>query len=867
MKSLLHTTACWLLLPLSLAAQPPDGGGTSDDFDLDSLLAEQPGTETPAPDSPMDGASPSAPAAAQAPVETVDTLPVQTLPQPPAEAPKPRNPRALEEIVVTAQKTEQSVTEVPVSVTAISGDFIRETGSADLADVSLYVPNVRIDADDIGSPQVFIRGFGTNAFNPSFESSVGFVQDELFFGRPGYFTEALFDVAGLEVLRGPQNTLFGKNTIAGVFNVTSKRPGQAFEGDGRYFYGQHGERRLEAGAGGMFADWGGLRVSTLKRQQDGELYNTFLQRNEESLKQDAYRLKLLLLPSDKVDVEITGVVSDTSAPFWPYQLFQLDSDTRTYLQGFDPNVEDNPTDDRTESGTRGFIGKGSETLGVKTQWDIGDVGALSEVNGVLVIGGSNFHIDQLNELDVSPADIANLDSHEKHRQFTTELRLTGKADSLFGLGTGVQFVAGLYQFQSRYDLLARILAGQDIVSYLMTADAIQLATKQRQATSTGAIPLPGLANLSAVAANGDLYQFDYGQDIRALALFGQFTWNLDEKLSITPGLRINREVKDVDSKGQSHCAVKDTLPGVGAVTGGLGNAAGATADPCIVAQFLMSRDYDQRQLKREEFDLSPKLAVQYFAEHGINYYTSYARGAKSGGYNSISFTGSNLEYDAEKARTVEVGAKGQFFDGTLNANLTFYDTAFNNLQVLAFNGVFFDVSNAGSAVSRGLEADFLWATPYEPLRLIGSLGVLSAKYKRYQNAPAPIYASDTIGATQNLDGQRIAFAPDRTGTLTPTLTYPLGSVVATLATDIIYQGSQFTDTDLDINTRVGGHFLYAARIIIAHPDDRWSLTVGGSNLADKRVLNQVIDATFFPGTYFAQQASGRQLFATLTARF
>lgn len=801
--------------------------------------------------------------------EPVSTIPVETLPESTPKAEGVDSPRQLDEIVVTVQRTKQTARKVPVSVTALSGEFIRETGAADLADVALYVPNVRVDADDLGSPQVFIRGFGTNAFNPSFESSVGFVQDEIFFGRPGYFTEAMFDVDRLEVLRGPQNTLFGKNTVAGVFNVTSKGPqsnGGALGFDGRYFYGEHGEQRLEGGASGMFADWGGLRLSALKRKQDGQLYNSFIERNEESLKQDAYRLKALFLPVKNVEMELTGVVSDTKAPFWPFQLAQLDADTRTYLQNFDPNVEDDPFDYQTESDTPGFISKGSETLGLKTAWKIGDLAGLRDLSTVLVVGGSNFHIDQLNELDVSPADIARLDSHEKHRQFTTELRFSGKADSLFGLGTGFEFVGGLFNFQSRYDLFVRILAGQDIGSYLLTDDAAQLLTKDRTAQSTGQLPvsLVGLAGLTAAAADGDFYQLDYGQDIRSTALFGQFTWNLTQKIAITPGLRLNREVKDIDSAGVSHCIAKDTVP-LGAVTGGIGGATGMTSDPCIIAQVLASKDYNRPGLTREEFDISPKLALQYFAEHNINYYTSYTKGAKSGGFNSISFTGDNLEYESEKARTVEVGAKGRFLRKTLNINLTLYDTQFNNLQVLAFNGVFFDVSNAGSATSRGLEADFNWRTPYEPLRLMGSLGLLRARYKSYLGAPAPI--SQGIGVTQDLSGKRIAFSPERTGTLTPSLSYPVFGVIATLAGDVIYQGEQFTDTDLDPNTRVAGYFQYAARAIVAHPDDLWSLSMGGSNLADKRVLNQVTDATFFPGTYFAQQAGGRQLFATLAFKF
>lgn len=795
--------------------------------------------------------------------EPVATIPVEALPaaEPAASV---ESPRQLEEIVVTVQKSKQSARRVPVSVTALSGEFIKETGAADLADVALYVPNVRVDADDPGSPQVFIRGFGTNAFNPSFESSVGFVQDEIFFGRPGYFTEALFDTERVEVLRGPQNTLFGKNTIAGVFNVTSKGPasnGGELGFNGRYLYGEHAERRFEGGAGGMFSDWGGVRFAALKRQQEGELTNSFLQRNEEALKQDAYRMKVRLLPMESVEMELTGVVSDTAAPFWPFQLKQLDTDTRSYLTGFDAAVEDDPYNFRTSMDTPGFISKGSETLGLKTQWNIGKLAGLKDFNSVLVLGGSNFHIKQLNDLDVSPADIARLDNFEDHQQFSTELRFAGKADSLFGFGTGVEFVAGLFNFQSDYTLLARINTGRDIGSYALTEDARQLIVPAELAALTDLLALipsvpgiPGSGAATQLLTDGDAYQFDYTQRIDSTAFFGQLTWNLTEKIVITPGLRFNQEKKRVNTAGNAQCLGRNVVP-----------LPGVPQRPCIIELLLESQDYTFSNLRRKETDFSPKLALQYFAEHGINYYTSYTKGAKSGGFNSISLTGSDLEYQAEKARTVELGAKGRFFRRTLNANLTFYQTQFDNLQVLAFNGTFFDVSNAGSATSRGLEADFSWRTPYEPLRLTGSLGLLRARYKTYLGAPAPI--SQGVGQTQDLSGKRIALTPDRTGTLTPSLSYPMGAVVATLAGDVIYQGKQFTDTDLDPNTKVGGYFQYAARLMVAHPNERWTLAVGGSNLGDKRILNQVTDATFFPGTYFSQQASGRAVFASLAVQF
>ncbi len=764
---------------------------------------------------------------------------------------------------LTAQKTEQSLQEVPISVTALGGDFIKETGSSSLADVSLYVPNARIDADDPGSPQVFIRGFGTNSFNPSFESSVGLVQDDTYFGRPGYFTEALFDIDRVEVLRGPQGTLFGKNTIAGVFNVLSKGVTDEFTADGSVFYGEHNEQRAEGGAGGMFTDWLGARASGLYRKTDGQLYNTTTQRKEEEQTQKAARLKLKLVPFEDASAEAMVVSSRTEAPFWPFQLFKLDDDTRGYLQTFDAQVEDDPTNFITSYDTRGFIEKGSDTLSLKTEWTAGAFGPLKDFTPVLVLGGSQFKIDQLNELDVSPSDIARLDSHERHRQTSAELRFSAKADSLFGLGEGVQVVAGGFYFDSKYRLFARVLAGADIGSYLTTCDfqiLAGVAADNSECVSTGP-GLPLIGPVTAPLADGDTYQFDYDQAVSSKALFGQFTWNLTERWAITPGVRINQEQKAVNTKGASHCQTKD----------------GGLPTPCILENILMSMDYDLRDLRRDEMDVSPKFALQYFGD-SINYYASYARGFKSGGFNSISLgracdvpgdqtscrvvTQDDLEYEPEIAQTYEVGAKGKFLDDSLAVNLTLYQTQFENLQVLAFNGVFFDVSNAGAATSRGLEADFQWLTPYEPLTIIGSLGLLDAKYDRYPTAPAPI--SQGVNQKQDLAGQRIAFAPSGTATLTPMLSYDFGFFRTKLAGDILYQGDQFTDTDLDPNSFVDSYVKFSARVTFSSPDERLSLSLGGSNLGDERVLNQVTDATFFPGSYFAQQAPGRQLFATLT---
>ena len=182
--------------------------------------------------------------------------------------------------------------------------------------------------------------------------------------------------------------------------------------------------------------------------------------------------------------------------------------------------------------------------------------------------------------------------------------------------------------------------------------------------------------------------------------------------------------------------------------------------------------------------------------------------------------------------------------------------------MLAFNGAFFDVTNAASAISRGLEMDFVWLTPFEPLTIAGSLGLLDAKYDSYPNAPAPVTSG--LNSNQDLSGKRIAFAPEQSASFTPTLTLPVFGLAMRASVDYLYQGNQFTDGDLDPNSYLEGFSQISARISIGAWDQRWALTLGGSNLTDEEVLNQVLDTVFFPGSYNARQKSGRKVFASLS---
>lgn len=753
--------------------------------------------------------------------------------------------RVIEEVVVTAQKSQQSLQDVPISISALSGDFMQDNAIGDLVAVSAYVPNVRVEFTSPSSPQVFIRGFGTNSFNPSFEPAVGLVQDEVFYGRPSYFSESMYDLERVEVLRGPQGTLFGKNTIAGVFNVSSHPVPAESGSEGKLSYREeeYGEQRIEAGMGYRLSPTLGLRLSAMKWQRDGRMENTLLERKEDDRDQDAFRAKLNWQPSERSEVELIAQQSRTQVNFWPRQLMQLDDDTRDYLERFDPNIEDDPYNFQTSFNEDGKLYQRSDSLVLRGAYDFGEVGGLSRLDSTLVIGLSWLDVEQHQDLDVSPADLLNLDEVDDYSQQSLEWRFSGAADSLFGLGGSVEFISGIYYFNSDFHIIADVIVGQDIASYALTKDAQQLLSGNSNAPGN---PLAGtlatlLPQLTDTLQESDYYRFDYRQNTEATALFGQVSWDISDKWVLTPGLRLNHETKKSSPTGQGKCS-NPVLP-------------------CITATLIGGQDYAPGEIERSETQLSPKLTLSYFLNEDISFYTSLSRGFKSGGVNAISFTGEQLEFEPEEARSIELGLRSQWLDNSLQLNMTAYRMDFDDLQVLAFNGLLFDVTNAAAAFSEGLESEVQWLTPYTPLSINASLGHLHARYKEYKDGPAPI--SEGIGAKQDLGGETLAFAPRWTATISPTLEYVLGELLLKASMNIQHQGEHYTDTDLDDNTRIPDTTTVAANLTLRSSEQGWSLSVGGKNLTDERSLNQVIDTAMFPGTYNPSQNPGRSLFASL----
>ena len=764
--------------------------------------------------------------------------------------PTAKNRRQIEEIIVTAQKTEQSLQDVPISISAFGGDFMQEVGAVSIADMAAYLPNVQFSSDtDITLAQINIRGFGTSPLNSGFESSVGYVQDDLFLGRSPYITDGMFDIDRVEVLRGPQGTLFGKNTTAGVFSVYTKGPSEEFSGDLRVSRATLDETLAEIGLGGMINDWAGIRVAAMDLNRGGgELNNSKLMRAEDRIAQQAQRIKLKLLPHEQVDLEFSVQNSQTSGTYWPVQLDDLDEGTKDFLLTYDPAFEDDGYNHQLSHDYAGYIEKSSQTYGLITKWDMGDVLGTEGMGLTLVLGDSAMDVDGAPDLDMSPADIARLRTVWHYDQRTLELRLDGvNEQGLFGWGRRLEFVGGIFVMESNMVQSTQATAGEDLVPYVLTPSGLRQLSGQEPPLS---LPNIALLNQLLSAVTGSVIGEDYVEllyDVtsRTVALFGQMTWYLNDHWSLTPGLRFNAEKKVADLSGQSYCNTQ--------------------ALRCAMQLALSAENYEQLGESRNEQDLSPKLSVQYYPNDDVTIFATYAKGFKGGGYNAASFSGGDLQFEPENTQSLELGIKSYWLQRSLNINATAFYTTFDNLQTLSIDGAFINVANAATATSYGLELDALWLSPWPIFTLRASFGYLHSRYDEYPMGQATV--DQPAGSTQDLSGRELAFAPDYTASVSPTLSLPLFGNGLRLSVDWLYKGDQYTDIDLDPHTFVPAHTTYSARIIYADPEGSWAFALGGTNLTDENYASQVVDAAFFPGAYGVTQQAGRKWFGALSYRW
>ena len=759
--------------------------------------------------------------------------------------------RVLEEVVVTAQKVEKTLKEVPASVSTLEGKFIQETGAFGFGDLQTYASNVEIRITPIGG-SLRMRGFGTQSSNAGFEPSVGTVVDGVAYGRSNFLVAFFHDLDRVEILRGPQGTLFGKNSTAGVMNVLTENPdtvSEQYRGKLEVLYGDLGERNFRPAFDIPLGDGLAARLSGSYSKNDGQLHNTLLNRAESDVEQRTTRLKVAYDLSGPVTWELGAFHSRQDLNNGIYQLAIATDDLLTLARDYDPQVEADPLNFLVSAnvptiGATNFTGS-NFNLDIELPPNVfGDSVTLTSISAFAELTTKRRDIDA----DFSPIPFIRTSLIEPlpFRQFSQELRISASNPTLFGWGHGFEFVTGVYYYDSA------LFAADRFELEDLGAAAAFFAQMTANDNGFGGTLLPGVGGTTADVISALVPAVDLigqgeqmvltrlDQTGRTMAAFGQFEHFFYPEWAVIAGLRIGREEKT---------GVFDTDV-IGDFVGVIANA----------------ETFD-RTIERSEDEFSPKLGLKWEPVDDLNVYGTWSRGFKSGGFNAIALTPESLDFEPERAESYEIGAKARLLGGAMRVNAAAFRTDFSNLQVSSFEDASFFILNAAEARSQGFELDLTYLPPIPGTKLFASMGFTDARFTSYPNAPAFADSDDT---NQDLSGGRLPVSSRWSATLVPSFTALIPGVQwgVNTAIDVLYRGDRFLDVDLDPRTLQEATTEVNARITVGDLLETWRVTIAGRNLTDERILDRVLDQPLSPGNFSAIRGDrGRFVSANVTLNF
>ncbi|MGB0920507.1 MAG: TonB-dependent receptor [Alphaproteobacteria bacterium] len=735
------------------------------------------------------------------------------------EAPAPTPQIGLDEIIVTAQKRAESVQDVPISMSAIDSEFIKEVSIGDLNELSLYIPNVKIGASPTAA-SMYIRGLGSGG-NRGFEQSVGLFVDGIYFGRINYLTDGMVDLNRVEVLRGPQGTLFGKNTVAGALSIWTGMPSDEWTASGSALFGEHNHMRFRAMVSGpVVEDTLSFRLAGMRDLRDGLVENRMTGIKGGNVDKTVLRGKLRFTPTESLDITIGAEMTKVNQHGPGFQLIDWGPLTEQGYKAFDSRAEADGSDRKTTEDKQGFSYRDSQGGNMQVNWALGDYDFTS------ISGYSEFTHNVDFDADFGPAPLLRTENDDAFMQFNQELRLASPTWERF------DFIVGLFYYWSNWNVF------NDTPVLTQPIDNTLLGLLLPDAVNAAAQPVTGQIPLPMIHADRQFSRFD--QFTNSYALFGQATWRVTEKLSVIGGLRAAYERKEAFISKQFE-------------TG-------------LVFQAAVGSEAYEVDVSREETNVAPKFSLKYDVNEDIMAYATFAQGYKAGGFNPTAGNPGLLEFDAEQATSYEVGIKTKILGGSAIVNLGAFYTNFKDLQTSSFDGSNWVVSNAAEATTKGLEAEVHWQ-PFEALRVTAGVGYTRARFDDYRNAPCYIGEEGDPGCDKT--GQRLPGAPELNGSLSANMGLPLGNLpmLAVIGGDIIHQSEIYLDGDLDPNLESNAATRYNLRLGLTDIDRVWTFMVIGKNLTDELVLAGGTDVPLQQGTYIGGYFAPRLITAEFRIQF
>ncbi|AGH50880.1 TonB-dependent receptor [Sphingomonas sp. MM-1] len=697
-------------------------------------------------------------------------------------------------ILVTAQRREERLQDVPVAVTALDKELFAVGGLGRSANEVLnLVPNASAGTQQHGRPRWWIRGVGAGQQQLDLANPVGFYLDDVYISNSSATGLPLFDLERVEVLRGPQGTLWGKNTTGGAINVISKRPSLNGQDDNyvKLEYGSFDDKIAEAGVGTTIIDDKlAARASFRFDDRDGRFDNLFTGEKSSSVKDVVFRGQLLAKPTDTLEALLSVHYRDydTDGTYWTTASYAANGVVRN---GYAPSTDINDVSANAPEWSRNKQIGGSLHL----DWEIGDFATLTSITGY-----ERFKTRSAGDSDYTPLEISRGYSDALSKQWTQELRLTSAQDSR------LTWIVGLFYFNEH------------------------IRSNSYSATLPQGV-VPALPGATAAAAFSDT---DYRHKAESGAVFGSTTYEFTDSLKLTLGGRWTRETKTLDFDRLSSPTPPPGQPSTASWSNYVqwwNSYTGTYGGPGTFSDNL------KRTWDAFTYDITPSWNI----DRNNLVYAKFSHGVKSGGFNTAATLPIALtDVAPEKLNAFEIGYKSSWFDNLLTFNATAFHYDYKDVQVNvvgpnpgAVGGATVSyLQNAEKAKVNGAEFE-LTVNPIDGLKLNAALGLLDTEYKKFQ----------VLNGGANLAGARFVRSPKVTLNAGASYSFALADLGRIeLAADARYQSRQFyyvtpQDTVNRYYLTQKPYTLTNLRITYTTNDEAVSISGFINNLFDVRYLN------------------------------
>jgi iron complex outermembrane receptor protein len=722
---------------------------------------------------------------------------------------------ALSEIIVTAQRREQRLQDVPVSVSVATGDSLAQTNITGLQDLAVRLPNVRL-ASAFGSNLLNIRGVGSG-LNQGFEQSVGTFLDGVYRGRARATSAALFDVERVEILRGPQTTFFGNNVIAGALNITTRKPEFKFGGNASALYAPaDGEYTAELGLNIPLSNTLAVRLAGKLYGMDGYVHNEALSKDEPRSRDAAGRVSVRWEPSSQWRTDFRVDVS------------RLRDHPTLEADGCPPDPLYGPA-----RGTclrflnSGRPGDGrfdyhSQNFGGIFDYDFTEFALTNSFDlGPATLTSTTAHFDHDYQVltDAAPLNISGvgggasatpINVFEHVKQFSQEVRLTSAPGKFLDY-----MVGGHY---STENLLSDTYVGNYFAPFsLLIGPAVPPGTL--------------VANLQSGHQETDTW-----------SVFGSATVRPIEKLSIDLGLRYSHVTKTIDRSFEYGAGGAIPGPGTFVPFSQTGQLASQAILGGVSGNYLNPRHTDDK--------LMPSVKIPYNLAPDVMTYASYTKGFKAGGF---AIATGLFEFAEETVDAYEVGLKASLFDRRVFSSLALYRSDYADLQesTNTVNGagvLITTITNAARSRAQGVESA-LDVKVVPGLTFHSDVAYSDSKYQDYSNAPCTILGNLVLGCVQNMSGKRRAYAPKFSGNVG--IDY-VGDIFDGLQIRVdpsaYFTSRYFQSATADPLLEQSGYTKFDLRVGLGAADGSWELAVIGKNLTDQKTASFRNQFAGAPGT-------------------